>query len=200
MSLTEPVQRRRGKALEDALLDAAWEELVEHGYAGLTFEGVARRAGTSRPVVYRRWATKPELVSAAVVHQGDVDNFTAPDTGSLRGDLVALLTEVNERRSGLITLMAVRLSAYFEETGTNLADLRLAFLGRRSGTMNVVFERAIARGEIDASRLTPRIAALPSDLFRHEVFMTLRPASLETIAEIIDTIFLPLVQVRPASE
>jgi len=57
--------RRRGSALDDALLDAAWAELQEAGYAGLTMEGVAQRAGTSRPVLARRWPNRPQLVIAA---------------------------------------------------------------------------------------------------------------------------------------
>jgi len=62
-------RRRRGKELEDALLHAAWAELQENGYAGFTLEAVAERAGTSRPVLYRRWAGKDELVGAAIVHE-----------------------------------------------------------------------------------------------------------------------------------
>jgi AcrR family transcriptional regulator len=48
------MHRRRGRHLEDALLDAAWAELTERGYAGFTLESVAKRAGTSTPVIYRR--------------------------------------------------------------------------------------------------------------------------------------------------
>jgi hypothetical protein len=51
--------RRRGDALEHALLDAAWDELQAVGYAGLTIEAVADRAGTSRAVLYRRWFWPP---------------------------------------------------------------------------------------------------------------------------------------------
>jgi len=53
--------------------------------------------------------------------------------------------------------------------------------------------RAVQRGEIDPARLTPRIAALPFDLVRHEVMMTLAPVPKDTIIEIVDDIFLPLV-------
>src|SRR5580658_8726409 len=58
--------RRRGAALEHALLDAAWAELQDVGYAALTIEAVADRAGTSRAVLYRRWRNRPELVIAAM--------------------------------------------------------------------------------------------------------------------------------------
>jgi len=189
-------QRRRGKALDDAILEAAWDELVDHGYAGFTIDGVARRAATSRPVVYRRWSTRQELLRDAVAHRGAQEDRTVPDTGSLRGDLVAVLSDFNERRAGMLSLMAVQLSGYYEETGTSLADLRRAFVGDGETSIDVALRRAVERGEVDPARLTPRIKALPFDLFRHELLMTLRPASRETIEEIVDTIFLPLV--RPA--
>ena len=54
--------------------------------------------------------------------------------------------------------------------------------------------RAAERGEIDPDRLTPRIVALPGDLLRHELLMNLRPATPETITEIVDEVFLPLVR------
>ena len=100
MSLKDamPPQRRRGEALETALLDAAWAELAERGYDELTIDAVATRAGTSRAVLYRRWPGKPELVLAALVHQVENRTVEAPDTGSLRGDVVALLSEANKVR------------------------------------------------------------------------------------------------------
>ena len=83
--------RRRGSALEAALLDAAWEELQTVGYAKLTMEGVAQRAGTSRPVLARRWRSQPELVIAALGRHRPMLSGEVPDTGSLRGDVLALL-------------------------------------------------------------------------------------------------------------
>ncbi|MCO6003758.1 TetR/AcrR family transcriptional regulator C-terminal ligand-binding domain-containing protein [Actinoallomurus purpureus] len=54
----------------------------------------------------------------------------------------------------------------------------------------------LVRGEIDPARLTPRIAELATDLLRHELLMTLQPVPEETITEIVDDIFLPLVRPR----
>lgn len=59
--------------------------------------------------------------------------------------------------------------------------------------MEMILDRAAARGEIDPARLTRRIITLPSDLLRHEALMTLRPVPRSTILEIVDDIFLPLV-------
>jgi len=57
----EKAERRRGAALEAAILDAAWAELVAAGYAGLTMEAVAARAQTSRPVISRRWPDRAAI-------------------------------------------------------------------------------------------------------------------------------------------
>lgn len=195
MSGTESQRRRRGQALETALLDAAWEEIVERGYDALTIEQVARRAGTSRAVLYRRWQTKPQLVHAALRHRIQQVRSEPPDTGTVRGDLLELMRRINARQVSLATVLTVQLSHYLAETDTTLSDLRNSLL--KNGTaLDVVFERAVKRGEIDAAKLTPRLSSLPLDLFRHEILMTLRPVPDEVICEIIDRVFLPLV--RPA--
>src|SRR5580658_5732141 len=84
---TGGVTRRRGEALEAALLDAAWDELQLAGYQALTMEAVADRAGTSRAVLYRRWPKKAELVVAALRRHRPILSGDVPDTGSLRGDV-----------------------------------------------------------------------------------------------------------------
>jgi AcrR family transcriptional regulator len=187
--------RRRGAALEKALLDAAWRELVEVGYGRFTIEGVAARAGTSRPVIYRRWPDRSELAIAAVRHFGRTEPVPMPDTGSVRGDLIALLRDASKYRSEIAALFSVQMNEYYAETGRTPADLRAEFLEARTQPFGIdrVLQRGIERGEIDPERLTPRIAGLPADLLRHELLMTLRLPGEETIVEIIDTIFLPLV-------
>src|SRR5262245_189106 len=85
-------RRRRGRDLEEAILEAAWEELVAVGYARLTVDGVAARARTSKAVLYRRWPNLPSLVLAAMRHHGPILSGPMPDTGSLRGDVLALLS------------------------------------------------------------------------------------------------------------
>jgi AcrR family transcriptional regulator len=192
-------ERRRGQELEDAILDAAWDELVAVGYSGFTIENVAARAGTSRPVLYRRWRSRPELAMAAIRRLGLRDEIALPDTGSLRDDLIELMRAASEHRHDLAALVSVHMGQFFAETGTSLAELRDALLaGRRTMTYDEVLRRAAERGEIDLSRLTPRIVALPADLLRHELLTTLQPVPDEVIVEIVDDIFLPLVRARMA--
>ena len=59
--------------------------------------------------------------------------------------------------------------------------------------VHAAIQRAVDRGEIRREQVTERIARLPVDLFRYEILMTLRPLSDETIEDIVDTIFLPLL-------
>jgi len=80
--------RRHGAELENALLQAAWDEARAVGYAGLTMEGVAARAGTGKAVLYRRWPRRAELVLAAMRHHLGSISSEIPDTGDLREDVL----------------------------------------------------------------------------------------------------------------
>ncbi|MEV5410496.1 TetR/AcrR family transcriptional regulator [Thermopolyspora sp. NPDC052614] len=189
--------RRRGAKLEEALLDAAWDELVAVGYGRFTIEGVAQRAQTSRPVVYRRWPSRADLAKAAIAHHARKEPVVMPDTGTLRGDLIELL-RATFRRLELAALIAIQMGEYFAETKSTPADLREEYLAarQRPPMMEKILQRAAERGEIDPGCLTPRIMALPADLLRHELLMTQRPIPDEVITEIVDDIFLPLVRMR----
>ncbi|RKE18905.1 TetR/AcrR family transcriptional regulator [Streptomyces sp. TLI_171] len=184
-------ERRRGAALEQALLDAAWAELTEHGYAGFTMDAVVKRAGTSPPVLYRRWPDRDALARAAIAHVLERARLEVPDTGSLREDVLALLRAINATRVELVALMSVQLAGYQRATGTAPAELLAA--GGPDGT-EAIFERAVARGEARPEKLSPRIRALPFDLLRQELLTTHAPVPDDVLAEIVDTVFLPLVR------
>jgi AcrR family transcriptional regulator len=87
--------RRRGAVLERAILDAALEQLSTVGWNGLTMEGVAAGAQTGKAAVYRRWASKEELVADAL--QAGLPRLEeAPDLGSVREDLLALCRQARD--------------------------------------------------------------------------------------------------------
>ncbi len=190
-------QRRRGVELEEALLEAAWQELAEKGYDGITYEGVASRAATSRAVVYRRWPKKPDLVLAAIRHFRLSTVGPTPDTGSLRGDLRTVFVDANQDRFWIALVSMTRLGGYFTETGTGPADIRSSIIDGQPTRLDAIWERAIARGEVDEARVTPRVRQLPFDLFRDQLMMTLRPIPVEDIDAILDEIVLPLVRRVP---
>jgi len=76
----------RSARVRQAVLDAAFAELGEKGYGGLSIEAVAQRSGVAKTTVYRRWPTRDELVADALDSRSD-RNEPVPDTGTLRGDL-----------------------------------------------------------------------------------------------------------------
>lgn len=184
--------RRRGSALEDALLDAAWDELREVGYARLTMEGVAQRAGTSRPVLARRWPTRPQLVIAALRRHRPMLSGEIPDTGNLRGDVLEVLRRVSARFAelGPETFYGL-LGDYFADPAL-VPDFQVQVLHTGNEVMATILKRAAERGEA-RDDIPPRAATLPIDLLRHELLRSLSPADEHAITEIVDQVFLPLV-------
>src|SRR5580700_3381924 len=83
--------RRRDASRDDALRQATIELLAELGYDRLTIDAVAARARAGKATVYRRWANKAELVADALAQRHAA--MAVPDTGSVRGDFLALIDD-----------------------------------------------------------------------------------------------------------
>jgi AcrR family transcriptional regulator len=195
----EPVRRRRhGKELESALLVAGWEELAETGYARLTMESVAVRARTSEAVLYRRWANKDQLVVAAIEHHRNANPVAIPDTGTLRGDLLAQLTAVSEALAGFFAIAAAAaFSGLLADTGLSPAQVRdQVMAGRPAPRARTIYQRAHDRGEIDLARVPAAVLDLPFDLVRHDLLMDLEAPKPARIRAIVDELFLPLARLR----
>lgn len=184
-------ERRRGDVLEDAILDATWGELVEHGYSGLTMETVAKRAGTSRPVLHRRWSSRSELAAAAMSRYVAQNPISVPDLGSVREEVTLLLRRFADRAPPELMRFIFDMRDELIEAASNPAAMAEK-VGERDLVQRIM-ERGIARGEIDPNGLTPRVISLPTDLVRHEMLMTLKPLPDSAIREIVEDIFLPLV-------
>ena len=186
--------RRRGNVLEAAIFKVVLRELAKTGYVNFSIERVAAKAGTSKPVIYRRWPTRARLVYAALRANRPALSSEAPDTGTVRGDLMVILHGVSQmvdelRPEAFFGLMAELLH---ESEPPMFADVQ----ERNTKTMMDILTRGIGRGEIAAEKLTPRVAALPFDLVRYQLMVLHQPLSEQDIEEIIDQIFLPLVRAR----
>lgn len=185
--------RRRGKELEAAILQAVREELTEQGYSNLTMDGVAERAGTSKAVLYRRWANRAEIVLAAIRERVPLPLEEVPDYGNLRDDVCGVLRSMNQNN------IEVMIKAFYGLV-TEIGAIPLASLlfpqGRHNRTMTIVLQRAVDRGEVSAEAVTPRMLTLPADLARHELMLYNKPMSEQTIASLVDEVFLPLVLKR----
>lgn len=192
--MTETKSRRRGAELEKAILDAAWAELGEVGYTALTIEAVAKRAGTSKPVIYRRWAGRAQLVIAAWACQRPVDT-RIPDTGSLRADLLWLFTRVARRAEGMMSeaIAGVMGEAFRHPEVQALLRDRLDSAPLTDAVWTIV-DKAVARGELSRVHLPRRVLQLPLDLVRAESVIHGGPVSDETLASMVDDVYLPLLK------
>lgn len=189
--------RRRGDTLEQAILDAAWEELSRVGYTQMTMESVAKRAGTNKAVLYRRWSNKTELMMTTIKMRLPEIPDEIPDTGSLRDDVFSYLHDRvaplaalgTQTIRGLMSepqvwrLMSTALQHHAERTSE----------GKITQALRKMLRNAKLRGEIDTDDLPPRIVSLPMDLIKCELITKLEPISDAVLAEIVDVIFMPLV-------
>ncbi|NRQ38022.1 TetR/AcrR family transcriptional regulator [Nonomuraea sp. NN258] len=122
--------------------------VAEKGYDGLTVEGVAERSGVNKTTIYRWWPSKAALLGAALI-ESDVLGFDPPDTGSLRGDLVALV----EHLARLLTVPPasdVAVTALGAAVRHPELDAR-RFFADRFAREREIFERAVRRGELKPS-------------------------------------------------
>jgi len=184
-----PRDEDRGRAIESAAIDL----LVEYGFAGMTIEGVAARAGVGKATIYRRWATKADLVVDAFVSQFR-EHVVSPDTGSLRADLLELYRALLNkfRREGL----AAQAFAAERRRHPELAEtFRTAFLNERRGAMRDVLNRGIARGELPADADVELLGDVGSALMWHRLTITGAPLE-DDLPERILNQFFPGVMLR----
>jgi len=107
--------------------------------------------------------------------------------------VLAVLRQTSASVSEMAGVLSFMISDYFEATGLSGADLRERALAGTPSRMTAIIQRAVERGEIDPDRLSPRIASLPGDLVRHDLIMNRAPLPDDTLVEIVDRVFLPLV-------
>ncbi|MFT2014389.1 TetR/AcrR family transcriptional regulator [Streptomyces sp. 796.1] len=132
-----------------AIAAAARELLGEVGYARVTVDAVATRAGVGKAAIYRRHASKQEMLFAALVHDASIQ--APPDTGSLRGDLTALAEVIigqlaNPAGSGVV----LNLLAETANDPTLVDRFTPAFIDSQRAVITELLERALVRGELTA--------------------------------------------------
>ncbi|MEV0162692.1 TetR family transcriptional regulator [Nonomuraea fuscirosea] len=183
--------RRRGEALSAAIFQATLDELSEVGYAGLTMEGVAERARASKASLYRRWPSRIELVMEAV-YRSLPSPGSSPDTGNLRDDLVALLTITADALSGPAGEAMRGLLGEALRGESPLRTMRRTTQGRGRRLMEEVVRRAVERGEVASSDVTPRRLDSGHALLRHHFLFEGLPFPDGLVVQIVDEVLVPL--------
>jgi len=174
---------------EQQILDATLAVLTEVGYDRLTMDAVASRAKASKATLYRRWNGKESLVIDALLSVHATP--TLPDTGTLRGDLIASfcglggLTDQTSVGTFVAMLTAISHDPDFAEA------FRRQVVGPKAQIAHTLFERARDRGEIPADVDIDLLAPALAGIVLHRLFMVGEPPSEELITRVIDQIILP---------
>ena len=183
--------RRRGPTLDAAILRATIAEIDQHGYADLSIERVAERARASKASVYRRWPSKVALVLAAVYHQLP-DTAAAPDTGSLRGDLLALFRSAARLLAGPSGVAIRGLVSDALRDPELAGELRGYTRERSVSALREVLRQAGQRGELSPEAITPRQLEAGLSVLRFHFLVHGAPIADTVVVEIVDEVVLPL--------
>jgi AcrR family transcriptional regulator len=172
--------------------------LAEDGYARLTMDRVAARAGVGKASLYRRWPTKDELIADALAHQVEQSQPEAPDTGSLHRDMLGYLR-------ALIRFRQTQMAGLHAVAGEVLTNPALAALLRRQvagsimDTLRAIVQRAVDRGELPPTTDTDLVAMLaPALLF--QLRLRGEPIDERQAKRIADQFFTPASVRRPAGQ
>ena len=140
-----PRGRPRDPARERRVLVAAIEEYAARGWAGLTMDGVAKRAGVGKSTIYLRWTNKEDLLAAAVAKLAE--DVEPVDTGSLRGDFELLARRLQGQYGTPIGWGIVRITIDVAGSGEGVSELRDVNEAHRRSALAIV-DRAVRRGEL----------------------------------------------------
>ena len=175
--------------MDKAILAAAVDLLGEVGYARLTMDQVAARAGVGKASLYLRWPGKVALVAEAI-QQWSGTPPEVPDTGSLQEDMLAFLRALLRSRGAASRAVA----AVSGEVASN-PELREAFhrgvAGALLASVRTIVERAVARGELPATTDVELLSVLPQAVLQHWKLAYERRPDDEVVARIVDQFYTP---------
>src|SRR5512135_697807 len=194
--------RRRGEVLERAIFDAVLAELAEHGFARLTYDGVAARAGTGKSSLYRRWPTKADLVVDTLHHAlpptapSTAADAGTPGTRTVRADLLAVLRRMAGTLDGPIGAAIASLIASSSEHPELLAAVRQRVLEPRRARLLEVLAAGVERGEVRPDALNADVVAVGPTLLLHRYLETRTRVPEDAIRALVDNVLLPLLAPR----
>jgi AcrR family transcriptional regulator len=182
--------RRRGEVLERALYEATLAELSQVGYGRLTMEGIAARAHTGKAALYRRWASKHDLVHAALVFA--LPPVPEPRAGrSARDALLTLFTahrDVLAGKTAFPGLDTIHQLLHEPEMRIIFAD---AVVGPRLRITESILQAGVEAGEVDPATLTPLTARIGPALINHHFLLTGEPPNRRELALVVDAVIPP---------
>ena len=201
--VSEPARlgRKRDHSRDPEILQAAVDVLAECGYERMTIDMVAARAKAGKATLYRRWSSKAELVVEAIacMKQGEFTPENLPDTGTLRGDMIAMIRphslEESERKlqvMGAVVSMLSRDPQLAEAVGAAITEPRAAI-------NRALMQRALDRGEIGPDADIETIAHIGPSMAVYRTLAQRKPVDRDFLVSIIDGVVLPALGLPPGT-
>lgn len=193
--------RRRGAALEQAILDAVIAELAEAGYRGFSVEAVAARARTGKASIYRRWPTKQDLVADALESavpcldaDAMVDRFDdSVTTAQALFGVARTMTAVINSTAGE-AMRTIKCEAAVDPELAKMIDER--FQAPRRAAMLRLLQRGVERGEVRPGAVSEEVVDVIPAMLMHRVLMLNEPVTEQVLIDLMERIVLPLVEAR----
>jgi len=189
---------RLDRSRDPAILNAALAALTENGYDATNMDDIAARAGVGKAAIYRRWSSKAALIADTLVYwRPDLVTNEAPGTGSLAGDLDAVVERVGRNENDLITtdlVLRVALEAVRDPELASALDGLMLSRGKR--LFSTILAQAAARGEISADRDWSLVADVVLAMGLVQVVRG-QTVDAKFVRRVIDTLVLPTVQTSP---
>lgn len=188
------VIRRRGEVLREAVFEAALAEISERGVRGASMDRIAKRAGTGKAALYRRWPNVRALaLDVFITTLTESLPESATDSGSLRDDMIASLTTFTSQLDGGLGIVLRELISEAAHDPTLAVEFQTQFGQAKQVEVIGMFQRAMARGEIPAQPIDPYVLELPAALTIHQLLLAGTVPSHEQVEHIVDAIMLPLL-------
>ena len=194
-------QRRRGAALEDAIVEAAYDELADVGYTSFTVEGVAARAKTGKASIYRRWPTKQLLVLDALLGQlpTPADCGIVPEIPDHVTTVDALHTVARAMAGVMSSPAGAAMRAIKTEAATDVELAKVIderFQEPRRQALLGLLARGVERGEVRPEAVTTLVADVLPAVVTHRLVFQGEPMTDQVLMDIMNQVIVPLISPR----
>jgi AcrR family transcriptional regulator len=180
-----PNPDRRSERARQAILDAALELCGEQLYAGLTMEGIAKRAGVGKQTIYRWWPSKADVLLDALATKAQL-HIPVPDEGGYEADLRRFLGdtfELGSRPQVVDLLRALMAEAQINEGFGE--RFREEFLRQRRDALGEILTRARARGDLPAGLPPETVTDIVFGTLWYRILATRRLPDRRLIEELV---------------
>lgn len=175
--------RARGEPIVDSILEHTLAELSRAGLDGLSIDRIAHAAAVNKTTIYRRWPTREALVAAALGRILIDRSLTIPDTGSLQGDLVAVLTPVGELLDSALGKAGLRLA--LSDSAALMTDLTMLQAAHTSSSMFEMISRARARHEWSEDTNAMLLSFMLVGALMHRVVLERQPPTAAWLQQLV---------------